>query len=103
KLIGYGENREQAIGRLRRALPEYVIAGVRTNLPLFQRILSDQEFIAGKTDTGYLTRLQERSPSEAAHSAKEIAVIADGIFYAINSGKDGEIPIPSAVTSNASN
>ena len=100
KLIGYGENREQAIGRLRRALPEYVIAGVRTNLPLFQRILSDQEFIAGKTDTGYLTRLQERSRSEAGQSGKEIAVIAAGIFYALNSGKDGEIPIPSAVASN---
>ena len=100
KLIGFGENREQAVGRLRRALPEYVIAGVRTNLPLFQRILSDQEFIAGKTDTGYLARLQERSPSEAGQSGNEIAVIAAGIFYALNSGKDREIPIPSAVASN---
>ncbi len=103
KLIGYGENREQAVGRLRRALPEYVIAGVKTNLPLFQQILSDQEFIAGKTDTGYLTRLNERSPSEATQSGNEIAVIAAGIFYALNSAKDRGIPIPSAVASNTSN
>jgi acetyl-CoA carboxylase biotin carboxylase subunit len=100
KLIGYGEDRDQAVGRLRRALPEYVIAGVKTNLPLFQRILSDQEFIAGKTDTGYLTRLNERPPSEATQSGNEIAVIAAGIFYALNSGKDGDIPVPSAVSSN---
>ncbi len=103
KLIGYGENREQAVGRLRRALPEYVIAGVKTNLPLFQQILSDQEFIAGKTDTGYLTRLNERSPSEATQSGNEIAVIAAGIFYALNSAKDRGIPIPSTVASNTSN
>src|SRR6266851_4338752 len=103
KVIGYATDRDQAVGRLRRALPEYVIAGVKTNLPLFQQILSDQEFIAGKTDTGYLTRLNERSPSEATQSGNEIAVIAAGIFYALNSAKDRGIPIPSTVASNTSN
>ena len=58
KLIGYGESREQAIGRLKRALDEYVVGGVKTNLALFRQILSDPEFLAGKTDTGLIGRLR---------------------------------------------
>src|SRR6266852_3650049 len=58
KLIAYGESREQAIERLNCALDEYVIGGVKTNLPLFRQILSDREFLAGNTDTGLIGRLQ---------------------------------------------
>ena len=57
KLIGYGEDRQQAIARLARALPEYFVAGIKTNLGLFRRILADQDFQSGKIDTGYLERL----------------------------------------------
>ncbi len=85
KLIGWGENREQAVGRLRRALREYFIGGVKTNLPLFQRILSDPEFIAGKIDTGYLARYREIFGQEYAEKNQEVAAIAAAIFYALNS------------------
>ena len=44
KLIGYGEDRQQAISRLTRALPEYFVAGIKTNLGLFRRILADEDF-----------------------------------------------------------
>ena len=57
KLIGYGEDRQQAIARLARALPEYFVAGIKTNLGLFRRILADEDFQSGKIDTGYLERL----------------------------------------------
>src|SRR5450631_999226 len=57
KLIAYGEDRQQAISRLARALPEYFVAGINTNLGLFRRILADEEFQSGKIDTGYLDRL----------------------------------------------
>ena len=57
KLIGYGEDRQQAISRLARALPEYFVAGIKTNLGLFRRILADKDFQSGKIDTGYLERL----------------------------------------------
>lgn len=88
KLVGFGENREQAIGRLRRALTEYVIAGVKTNLRVFQEILSDEEFIAGQTDTGYLDRLAARRKSQ--HSSHEdVAAIAAGIFATLAAGDNG--------------
>jgi acetyl-CoA carboxylase, biotin carboxylase subunit len=89
KLVGYGENREQAIGRVRRALDEYFVAGVRTNLPLFRRILVNPHFLAGKTDTGLLDRMPERiQPERLAPttrvSEENIAAIAAGLFRAAN-------------------
>ena len=57
KLIGYGTDRDQAIGRVRRALNEYFVGGIKTNLPLFRRILSHPDFRAAKIDTGFLDRL----------------------------------------------
>jgi acetyl-CoA carboxylase biotin carboxylase subunit len=87
KLVGYGEDREQAIGRVRRALDEYFVAGVRTNLPLFRRILVNPDFLAGKTDTGLLDRMPEPEPPERHQPPEsvreeEIAAIAAGLFHA---------------------
>ena len=48
KLIGYGTDRQQAIMRLQRALGEYFVAGIKTNISLFQRILDDADFQAGE-------------------------------------------------------
>jgi acetyl-CoA carboxylase biotin carboxylase subunit len=62
KLIAYGENREQVLARLRRALDEYSIGGIQTNLPLFRRILLDPEFQAARVDTGFLDRLLKQAP-----------------------------------------
>jgi acetyl-CoA carboxylase biotin carboxylase subunit len=101
KLIGYGESREQAIGRLRRALDEYVVGGVKTNLPLFRQILSDSEFLAGNTDTGLLARLQELPGSAADGKDNEIAAIAAGILHALDSDKNhGLAQTPCASPSN---
>jgi acetyl-CoA carboxylase, biotin carboxylase subunit len=88
KLIGYGETRKQAIGRLRSALQEYSIGGVRTNLRLFQQILSDDDFVAARTNTGYLARLAEHSEPPVSEG-QEIAAIAAGIFCALETGKAG--------------
>ena len=57
KLIGYGTDRDQAIGRLTRALNEYFVGGIKTNISLFRRILRNPEFRAAKIDTGFLDRL----------------------------------------------
>jgi acetyl-CoA carboxylase biotin carboxylase subunit len=48
KLIVYGSNRERCIMRLRRALEEYVIEGMKTTLPLHQKLIRDEEFLAGE-------------------------------------------------------
>ena len=96
KLVAYGADRDQAIARMRRAVDEYVITGVKTNLSLFRRILSDPDFLAGKTDTGYLTRLFGKSPPTNNQNGREIAVIAAAIYSALDlaSGKRTPVQLP---------
>jgi acetyl-CoA carboxylase, biotin carboxylase subunit len=79
KLIGHGADRPQAISRLVRALNESFVGGVKTNLALFRRILSDPDFQSGKVDTGYLDRLLKSKPAEVKHE-ENIAAIAAGLF-----------------------
>jgi acetyl-CoA carboxylase, biotin carboxylase subunit len=80
KLIGYGQDRRQAISRLARALPEYFVDGIKTNLGLFRRILADDDFQSGKIDTGYLERLLGSEPAAGKKEAAPIAAIAAGVF-----------------------
>ncbi len=61
KLIAHGETREAAIARMRNALAELVIEGIKTNAPLHQRILGDARFIVGGTDIHYLEKQLLRS------------------------------------------
>jgi acetyl-CoA carboxylase biotin carboxylase subunit len=84
KLIGYGETREMAINRLRRALVEYFIGGIKTNTSLFRRILLDPEFQAGNIDTGFLDRLlkEPRPIDERTLDRIPIAAIAAALFAA---------------------
>jgi acetyl-CoA carboxylase biotin carboxylase subunit len=56
KLIVHAETRPEAIARMSRALEEFHIEGIKTNIPLHKRILRDHDFIAGKTDINYLSR-----------------------------------------------
>ena len=56
KLIVWGRDREEAIGRGRRALDFFVIEGVKTTIPLHRRILDDPDFIAGKLSTHFMER-----------------------------------------------
>jgi acetyl-CoA carboxylase biotin carboxylase subunit len=54
KLITYGQDRTEAIARMRRALSMFVIEGIHTTIPLHERILSDPNFVAGRFDTTFL-------------------------------------------------
>ena len=54
KLICFGDNREIALARMRTALSEYVIEGIKTNLPLHDRLLKDAGFIDGGVNIHYL-------------------------------------------------
>jgi acetyl-CoA carboxylase biotin carboxylase subunit len=79
KLIGHGADRPQVISRLMRALNDSFVGGVKTNLPLFRRILGEPDFQAGKVDTGYLDRLLKSKPVEVKHETN-VAAIAAGLF-----------------------
>jgi acetyl-CoA carboxylase biotin carboxylase subunit len=87
KLIGYGTDRAQATSRLVRALDEYFVGGIKTNLSLFRRILNDEDFAAGRFDTGFLDRLLARpgeTPADA--NAPKVAAIAAGLFAVLDQG-----------------
>jgi acetyl-CoA carboxylase biotin carboxylase subunit len=56
KLSVWAANRAQAVARMRRAIAEYVVAGIRTNLPFHERLFAHPEFIAGQYDTGFIER-----------------------------------------------
>jgi acetyl-CoA carboxylase biotin carboxylase subunit len=85
KLIGYGATRDEAIARLQRALYEYFVGGIKTNISLFRRILSDPDFRAGNLDTGFLDRLLANPAKmvveDERHEDKaRVAAIAAGLF-----------------------
>jgi len=55
KLIAYGDTREQAIARMRIALSEMIVEGVKTNIPLHQDLMTDKAFVDGGASIHYLT------------------------------------------------
>jgi acetyl-CoA carboxylase biotin carboxylase subunit len=67
KVIAYGETREQAIRRMRIALSEMVIEGIRTNIPLHLELLHDGRFVRGGTSIHYLEQklAQEKKKARA--------------------------------------
>jgi len=91
KLAAWGNTRAQAIDRLRRALDEYAVGGIKTSLAFFREIVRDEEFIAGRLDTGFIWRFNERRRQERPHPAggaqasslqPDIAIIAAALAYA---------------------
>lgn len=57
KVVSHGRTRFEAIQRMRRALSETVVDGIRTNIPLHQRILTHEDFVAGRLSTRFLERM----------------------------------------------
>jgi acetyl-CoA carboxylase, biotin carboxylase subunit len=79
KLITWGDTREHALARMRRALGEYEVRGIKTTIPFFQWVLGDEDFIAGRFDTGFIDRklgarggAPLRKPDDAQHDLAAI-------------------------------
>ncbi len=72
KLITWGRDRGEAIARMRRALREFVVKGIKTSIPFHQAVLENQKFLSGHFDTSFieteilpnLNRLQSRDERE---------------------------------------
>ena len=77
KVTAWGRNREGARTRMRRALAEFRVVGVATNIPYLQQILDHPDFIAGDVDTGFLDRNQVlvEENIEEQHRLAEIAAL----------------------------
>jgi acetyl-CoA carboxylase, biotin carboxylase subunit len=100
KLIGWGANRGDAIARLRRALSEYQVLGVRTTVPFFRWLLAQPEFEQARFDTTYLDRvLDERtepfaSVSEAEEEIAAMAAALDAYFNLRSTSAAGKTVAP---------
>jgi acetyl-CoA carboxylase biotin carboxylase subunit len=87
KLAAWGRNRAEAIDRMRRALDEYLVGGIRTTLPFFREVIRDPEFIDAELDTGFIERFNERRAQRATEASEEkareqdIAIIAAALAY----------------------
>lgn len=94
KLAAWGRTRSEAIDRLRRALDEYAVGGIKTTLPFFRAVVRDKEFIEGRLDTSFIERFNARmaAPAHAETVAaatneetvrrRDMAAIAAALRYA---------------------
>jgi acetyl-CoA carboxylase biotin carboxylase subunit len=91
KLIAYAPDREAALARMRRALDEYFIGGIKTNLPLFRRILEHPDFVAARLDTGLLDRMlaSKAAADAASNGLAEMAAVSAALFAAIAPARNG--------------
>ena len=64
KLISYGRNREIALDRMQRALNEYLIHGIKTNIPFSKAVLRDPVFRQGDATTSYVEEFLHRTPKD---------------------------------------
>jgi acetyl-CoA carboxylase biotin carboxylase subunit len=75
KLICYGETRGEAVLRMRRALTEYRIMGVKTNIPFHQHMMDSHRFLTGQFDTKFVEERFSMSDREATDHL-EAAILA---------------------------
>ncbi|MFO0659783.1 MAG: acetyl-CoA carboxylase biotin carboxylase subunit [Polyangiaceae bacterium] len=76
KLSVWAPTRELALARMRRALSEYVVTGIRTNLAFHEKLLAHPEFAAGKYDTGFIERHRDQLLGYGNVPAEEAPTLA---------------------------
>jgi acetyl-CoA carboxylase biotin carboxylase subunit len=94
KLIAWGNSREETIARLRRALEEYSITGIKTNTALFRRILAEPDFLKAEIHTKWLDALLQRPhhPTHDDSNGADAAAIAAAIWQATHNGNHSAAP-----------
>ncbi len=84
KLITYGNSREEAIARMKRALKEYVIIGVKTNMPFHRAVLEEENFLKGNISTHYveqnMNKLKEKMVKYALESRDLYSIVSERVF-----------------------
>jgi acetyl-CoA carboxylase biotin carboxylase subunit len=98
KLIAWGETREVAIQRMRRALTELVIVGLPTSQPFHRRVMDDPDFLKGDLDITYLERAGARVLTGAPPPGVERALAVTAALLA-DEHRDRPLPVPSLLTS----
>ncbi len=98
KLVVWGETRAEAILRMRRALNEYRIGGIKTSIPFHQEVMDSTEFIWGTFDTGYVNRRRLQGTVRRSDEHEELAALVAALVAheegrrAVHIGGDGQPP-----------
>ncbi len=95
KLCTYGRTRDEAIQRMLRALQEYTVEGIITNIPFHRWALTHPRFVSGDLDTGFIPQEYRGLPEEEDHLRHEI-ILAAAALAAYH--KDKELAKSVAVT-----
>ncbi|MEO8800066.1 MAG: acetyl-CoA carboxylase biotin carboxylase subunit, partial [Polyangiaceae bacterium] len=84
KLSVWAPTRERAIERMRRALGEYVVTGIRTNLSFHEKLFAHPDFVAGNYDTGFLERHKDTllGYSDVPLASREAVAVAVAVAAA---------------------
>ena len=82
KLSVWAPTRERAVARMRRALSEYVVTGIRTNLSFHEKLLAHPDFVAGRYDTGFLERHKDSLLGYAPPPAEKSRAVAVAVAIA---------------------
>jgi len=102
KLVVWGASRPEAIARMRRALDEYVIAGIRTTIPFHRWLMDDEEFMAGRLDTGFIERRYRPLREKPDSLTQDMAVIAAALDYLTTSRQTAAVPVTNGERSGVS-
>jgi len=99
KLVTTGADRAEAIARMRRALDEYEVSGIQTNIPFFRRVLENADFVAGRLDTGFIDRVLAAGMSfedEPSREAELAAMLATALVARRPAESAAAVPAASA-------
>jgi acetyl-CoA carboxylase biotin carboxylase subunit len=92
KLIVWGKTRDEAIARMRRALYEYKITGVKTSIKMLERVMNNENFIAGNYDTHFIEKNQEQLQSNGMKdNPEDMVIIAAFIDYLDKLGSNATV------------
>jgi len=96
KLVAWAPSREEAIQRMLRALKEYQLEGIQTNVAFFGEILNHADFRKGNFDTGFIPRWLEerRAPATPSSIELDLSVIAAALYDSFQDGQDGQDGVP---------
>ena len=83
KLVTWGKDRSEAIARMQRALGEYQVAGIKTNLSFFRSILSHDQFQKGELDTGFIDKHYAPESSIPCANLWDVATVAAAIHASL--------------------
>ncbi len=99
KLVAWGSTRDEAIARMERALREYQIDGIKTNIRFFLEVLRHPDFRKGDFDTGFIDRWQRdrKLDIKDERSHRNLGAIAAALFHSERS-----LPAPEIATKNES-